>query len=134
MKTTTTMYQVLLATNICDVDATHILTLLEIEKKATLAFEPGTVLMTWGVQSLHSEEGFNTLPYLVRHLVGDWGDMKPANYMQNTKALQDEEPLLSIYCIDEEGEKYLYIYTTADRQQTTMMLSYEAHFMGRTKG
>ena len=67
-------------------------------------------------------------PYLAscvtRHAWGDWGDLAEEKRRLNDLALEEGGSLVSFYC-DSEGERGLYIITTAERSKTTILLPKE---------
>ncbi|KPA95901.1 MULTISPECIES: hypothetical protein [Pseudomonas] len=123
MKTKTTMYQVLLATGTCEGLATAILEELKIEKDQVLPFEPGRLLVTQGVQTLERVGALDALPYLIRHLIGDWGDLYASERIANCEALLSGKRLRSFYRLDEDEQYHLQIFTAADRRFTLLQLS-----------
>lgn len=83
-------------------------------------FSPGIIVATAGVQALIESSSFQPLPYLLRHLNGDWGDICPEDWEDNQSALENGNRLLSIYHIT--PELTLWIITEWDRSVTTMLL------------
>jgi len=61
--------------------------------------------------------------FLARHQSGDWGEVSPADWQANERALRTEERLLSVYRTA-VGER-LWIITEADRSLTTLLLPEE---------
>ncbi|WP_416769501.1 hypothetical protein ACMGT0_20265 [Pseudomonas sp. RHF3.3-3] len=129
MKTQTTMYQALLAAECCDTHATLILQTLDIPKDLRLLFEPGRLLMTDGVQALQAVGLLDGLPYLIRHLLCDWGNLKAAQWAVNLQSLQNGEGLLSIYYAGGNDEICLYLYSAPSRAFTLMLLADELDCM-----
>ena len=60
------------------------------------------------------------LPFLRRHVAGDWGDVSAEDWKANDEALAAGERLLSAYVV-RPGER-LWIITEADRSSTTVLL------------
>ncbi|HWG33965.1 MAG TPA: hypothetical protein VN650_07335 [Gemmatimonadaceae bacterium] len=60
------------------------------------------------------------LPFLRRHVAGDWGDVGAEDWKANDEALVTGERLLSAYVV-RLGER-LWIITEADRSLTTVLL------------
>jgi hypothetical protein len=86
-------------------------------------FQAGRLLMTAGVNALVEQGDFNPLPYLRRHLQGDWGDLPPEDARLNQAALRDGDRLLSAYQVNPDLK--LWIITEADRSATTVLLPEE---------
>lgn len=87
------------------------------ERKAK--FTLGYVVATPGALDLlaRKEQGFNT--YLLRHVVGDWGDMDDEDKRTNDEAVENGYRIMSSYDVD--GEK-LWVITEWDRSATTFLL------------
>ncbi|PHN53589.1 hypothetical protein AO268_11470 [Pseudomonas sp. ICMP 8385] len=83
-------------------------------------FSPGMIVATAGVQALIESSSFQPLPYLLRHLNGDWGDICPEDWEENQSALELGNRLLSVYHV--APELTLWIITEWDRSVTTMLL------------
>ena len=80
--------------------------------------------MTLGINELVRQGVLNPLPFLRRHLRGDWGDLDESDRRQNDAALKSgEDRLLSSYSL-KPGLK-LWIITEWDRSATTLMLPSE---------
>ena len=92
------------------------------ELKGPGGFKLGVVVATPGAR----EAFFG--PYLAscvtRHAWGDWGDLAEEKRRLNDLALEEGGSLVSFYC-DSEGERGLYIITTAERSKTTILLPEE---------
>ncbi|QXI26252.1 hypothetical protein [Pseudomonas vanderleydeniana] len=125
MKTQTTMYQALLAAQFCDAHASLILRVLNISQDLPLPFEPGRLLMTDGVQALQDLGMLDGLPYLIRHLLCDWGNLDLAEWAINQQALQNGEGLSSVYYSGANDEVCLFIRTAPSRTHTVMLLADE---------
>ncbi len=80
-----------------------------------ILFPPGQVVATQGALGL----GINLLPYLVRHLTGDWGDLGDFDRQQNDLALREGDRIFSAY---ETQAGRLWIITEWDRSATTFLL------------
>lgn len=84
-------------------------------------FMPGQVVMTCGVDALIRQGLLNPIPYLYRHLSGDWGDLDESDRRQNDAALQSgKDRLFSSYQVS--AELKLWIITEWDRSVTTLLL------------
>lgn len=103
----------------------HEITPWEASTAAEMAFPVGNLLITRAVQSLIENGALNPIPYLKRHVVGDWGEICSEDWESNQWALENGERLLSCYEINAEGESRLWIITEADRSSTTMLLPSE---------
>ncbi|WP_338524268.1 hypothetical protein NUH87_00790 [Pseudomonas batumici] len=125
MKMEMTIYDALLATEVSEEIATAILDALDIKKSSVLAFEPGRMLVTRGVRKLEKEVQLNTLPYLMRHWVCDWGELEEEDKLANFQALRNGTRLFSTYRIDAGDETKLCICTAADRSYTLLLLPIE---------
>ena len=87
-------------------------------------FSPGRVLATPGVTAL----GIDLMPYLRRHLAGDWGELDDFDRNQNNRALKNGDRLFSAYLLppDKEGcQDKIWIITEWDRSATTVLLPAE---------
>ena len=80
-------------------------------------FNPGQIVATSNL--LNTISGFNPVPYLERHLSGDWGELDAEDNDTNNRALVEGSRLLSAYTHD--GVKF-WIITEADRSVTTFLL------------
>jgi hypothetical protein len=81
-------------------------------------FELGTIYATQGFM----QTGINPLIYIMRHALGDWGDLCEEDKKENEYSLQHELRLMSAY--EENGTKF-WIITEADRSCTTILLPEE---------
>lgn len=86
-------------------------------------FKLGQLLATPGVLSAAEEAGDDLLPYVSRHVRGDWGVVGPEDWRANERALQDGTRLFSAYLL-KDGTK-IWIITEADRTATTILLPAE---------
>ncbi|MEL7551493.1 hypothetical protein AAGV37_16585 [Pseudomonas protegens] len=97
---------------------------LPINQTPSRCFASGQVVMTCGVDALIQQGQLNPIPYLHRHLVGDWGDLDDSDKRQNDAALKSgEDRLFSSYQVN-PGLK-LWIITEWDRSVTTLLLPRE---------
>lgn len=84
-------------------------------------FSPGHLVMTANVDALICQGRLNLVPYLSRHLIGDWGDLCPSDRRRNDAALRSgEERLFSSYQVT--PVLTLLIITEWDRSVTTALL------------
>ena len=59
------------------------------------------------------------MPYLFRHLTGDWGDVDEFDKQQNDLAVKDGSRILSAY---QTPAGKLWLITESDRSATTFLL------------
>jgi len=83
-------------------------------------FQAGRLLVTPGIIALMERGGFNPMPYLRRHLHGDWGDLSPPDLRANRAALRDGDRLFSAYQVTPDLR--VWIVTQSDRSATTVLL------------
>ena len=83
-------------------------------------FRTGQVVMTAGVNDLVQRGELNPVPYLQRHLNGDWGDLCDEDRASNDAALQAGDRLFSSYQVTTTLK--LWIITEWDRSVTTLLL------------
>ncbi len=71
---------------------------LPIGQASSRRFFPGEAVVTCGVDALVQQGQLNPMPYLHRHLNGDWGDLDDYDKRQNDAALESgEDRLFSSY-------------------------------------
>lgn len=85
-------------------------------------FEPGRLVQTRAVHDLVARGLLDPLPYLQRHLAGDWGELCEEDRRSNQQALKQGDRLFSNYDIEAGDESRLWIITEADRSATTVLL------------
>lgn len=92
-------------------------------KRPTASIEPlfrfGALIYSAGIHALTRTGALDPLPYLRRHLCGDWGDMSEDDLRDNDAAAIYGTRLLSSYQIA-PGQK-IWIITEADRSMTTIL-------------
>ena len=86
-------------------------------------FALGQVLATPGALELLETHQLTALPFLLRHVTGDWGDICAEDRQSNAEALQYGYRLMSVYVIS-KAER-VWIITEADRSSTTLLLPEE---------
>ena len=87
-------------------------------------FSPGQVVVTAGIDELVRQGRLNPVPYLRRHLHGDWGDLSDNDRRLNDAALKSgEDRLFSSYQVTPDLK--LWIITEWDRSVTTLLLPSE---------
>lgn len=97
---------------------------LPVSQASSRRFSPGQTVMTCGVDDLIQQGRLNPVPYLLRHLNGDWGDLDDYDKRQNDAALESgEDRLFSSYQVAPGLQ--LWIITEWDRSVTTLLLPSE---------
>ena len=82
-------------------------------------FNPGKYVIT---RSLNHNTA-RLMPYLLRHLKGDWGDLSEEDKKANDLAVREGNlRIFSAYETDIEGVGKIWIITEADRSATTILL------------
>ncbi len=89
----------------------------------TPLFALGQVLVTPGALELLETNQLTALPFVLRHVSGDWGDICAEDRQSNADALQYGYRLMSVYVIS--NSERLWIITEADRSSTTLLLPEE---------
>jgi hypothetical protein len=85
-------------------------------------FDLGQLVMTPGAAAL----SVNFLPYLARHIRGDWGDLDDFDRRENDKAIHNGTRILSAYTVPgRAGGERIWLITEADRFVTTILLPEE---------
>ena len=85
-------------------------------------FELGVVVATPGATTAFREAGEIEFTYLVRHLLGDWGEVDGHDRRANEAALRNGTRLLSAY---DTPAGRVWIITEADRTSTCVLLPEE---------
>ena len=84
-------------------------------------FASGQIVVTIGINALIEEGRLDPVPYLYRHLSGDWGDLDDGDRRLNDTALQSgDDRLFSSYQVAPDLK--LWIITEWDRSVTTLLL------------
>jgi len=86
-------------------------------------FPLGQLVATPGALDAMKEAEVSFLPYIRRHLEGDWGDISPEDAAENKLSLEQGFRLLSAYNLP-DGSR-IWIITEADRSATTILLPEE---------
>ena len=82
-------------------------------------FNPGKYVIT---RSL-TESTARLMPYLLRHLKGDWGDLAEEDKSENDLAVKAGDlRIFSAYETNIEDAGKIWIITEADRSATTILL------------
>lgn len=79
--------------------------------------------ITTGVSALVERADLDPIPYLLRHLGGDWGNLCDEDKRLNDAALKSGDRLLSSYEVT--PTLTLWIITEGDRSVTTLLLPSE---------
>lgn len=82
-------------------------------------FELGQIYATSGAMLLE----IDFRPYILRHAMGDWGDLGDEDKQTNEEALALGDRIFSAYQINEKVR--IYIITECDRSMTTILLASE---------
>ena len=88
-----------------------------------LKFRLGQLVATPGALDALKEASTGFLPYVSRHLEGDWGEISPEDAAENELSLREGFRLLSAYKLP-TGCK-IWLITEADRSATTILLPEE---------
>lgn len=83
-------------------------------------FHAGQTRATPAALEAMKNAGHMASEFLSRHVTGDWGDHDPEQKAMNDTALQNGEPLHSIYHLSNGQE--IWVFTEADRSTTTILL------------
>ena len=87
-------------------------------------FASEQIVVTIGINALIEEGRLDPVPYLYRHLSGDWGDLDDGDRRLNDTALQSgDDRLFSSYQVTPDLK--LWIITEWDRSVTTLLLPSE---------
>ena len=86
-------------------------------------FSLGQIVATPGVLQVMKETGSSASGFLVRHSLGDWGELCEEDRLANDEAIADDLRILSAYRL-KDGTK-IWIITEADRSVTTVLLPEE---------
>jgi hypothetical protein len=86
-------------------------------------FPLGRIVSTVGALAAVEGAGQDFLPFLQRHVQGDWGELDPEDIQENEFSLVNGFRLLSAYTLS-DGTR-IWIITEADRSVTTILLPAE---------
>jgi hypothetical protein len=82
-------------------------------------FDPGKYVITHSL----TENTARLMPYLLRHLKGDWGDLAEEDKSENDLAVKAGDlRIFSAYETGIEDVGKIWIITEADRSATTILL------------
>ncbi|EMQ8858222.1 methyltransferase [Pseudomonas aeruginosa] len=83
-------------------------------------FAPGTLKLSEKVHWLASKSLIDPLPYVQRHVRGDWGEVSEAERQMNSVALEQGAPMTSRFQIT--PRLYLVVITSDDQRTTVVQL------------
>ena len=83
-------------------------------------FRIGTLVATPGALDALTDAQQSPMAFVVRHIVGDWGDLDEHDRQANEDALRNGDRLFSVYRTA-KGVK-LWVITEADRSSTCVLL------------
>lgn len=88
-----------------------------------IKFPPGQLVMTPRASTAFVRARQTAIPYLLRHIQGDWGELDVHDVQKNENSLQHGLRLLSKYTLVDRT--VIWIITEADRSVTTILLPEE---------
>ena len=91
--------------------------------KGVRLFSLGQIVATPGALQAMETAGNSAREFLVRHALGDWGELCEEDRQSNDEAMADDLRILSAYRLN-DGTK-IWIITEADRSVTTVLLPEE---------
>ncbi len=91
--------------------------------KVEAKFSPGAFVITPGCLEAFHKTGDRIVPFLLRHVQGDWGELDEHDRRENALSLRKGFRLLSAYRLS-DGTKF-WVITEADRSVTTFLLPEE---------
>lgn len=86
-------------------------------------FAPGTLKLSEKVHWLASKSLIDPLPFVQRHVRGDWGEVSEAERQMNGVALEQGAPMTSRFQIT--PRLYLVVLTSDDQRTTVVQLPEE---------
>lgn len=86
-------------------------------------FQVGSLLFTDEIQRLMDEGRLDPMPFFLRHIRGDWGEVADYQWRENNAAVQSGDRIESFYIV--HRELALSIVTEADRSATLIRASFE---------
>lgn len=92
--------------------------------QAQLLFALGSLQLSEKVYWLASKSLIDPLPYVQRHLAGDWGDVGEAEQQANAVALDQDAPIRSRYQIT--PHLFLLVIASDDHRTTVVQLPEES--------
>lgn len=91
-----------------------------IRETGRLPLSLGSVVATPAALAALEEADQTPLPFLVRHSMGDWGEVDQEDALANDEAVKDFARVLSVYKLS--TGQVIWIITEADRSATTILL------------
>ncbi len=91
--------------------------------KVSAKFSLGQVVVTPGFLEAMHNTGDKIVPYLLRHVQGDWGELDEHDRKENERSLRNGFRLLSAYRLSDDTK--FWVITEADRSATTFLLPEE---------
>lgn len=89
-------------------------------------FELGDPYMTREANEVLQALNIAPASLLMRHVLGDWGDMCQSDKAQNNRAVkQGEGRIFSAYTLQESPKIAVWVITESDRSCTTILLPEE---------
>ena len=85
-------------------------------------FEIGQIVSTTAVIRHLTKNGLNVLPFVGRHVRGDWGIVSEFDKEANDRAVKEGLRIFSVY---EAAGKRLWVITESDRSKTTVLFPEE---------
>jgi hypothetical protein len=92
-------------------------------KTGRFLFWPGQIVATPGAIEAFSTSGESPFDFLMRHLMGDWGEVDEHDRCENELSVREGFRILSSYRLS-NGTR-IWVITEADRSATTFLLPEE---------
>lgn len=89
-----------------------------------LLFPVGALIFSQGVDRLMREGRLDPMPYLQRHIRGDWGEVTDDKWQENNAALKSGARLDSLYVVTRDVT--IRIFTESDGSATHVLLPSES--------
>jgi hypothetical protein len=86
-------------------------------------FRLGALVWTPGARDAFDQAEESPLPYLRRHINGDWGDVSKEDAHENEFSVDHNLRIFSVYHLKDNTK--IWIITEADRSATTILLPEE---------
>ena len=93
------------------------------DSNETRLFSLGQIVATPGALQALEKAGQLASHFLVKHALGDWGDLCPEDKQANDEAVADDLRILSAYKLS-DGVR-IWCITECDRSATTLLLPEE---------